>query len=64
MKAAGIENGNQLARYARLTSPVAYRLLSGEPFERVDVAVLDALCEAFSCQPGDLLAHTPEKKRR
>jgi len=66
LKAEGIENANQLARFARLTSPVAYRLLEDRAAERIDTTVLDALCLAFSCQPGDILEHIPEKadKRR
>ena len=28
---------------------------------RVDLSVLDRLCTALSCQPGDLLEYVPEK---
>jgi len=63
MKAAEILNATQLARFARITAPVAYRLLEGREIERVDVAVLEALCAAFDCQPGDLLAYVPEREK-
>jgi putative transcriptional regulator len=29
---------------------------------RVDLSVLDRLCEALDCQPGDLFEHVKEKK--
>jgi len=55
MKAKGWTNANQLARGARLSYPVASRLLEGEPIERIDVATLEALASAFDCSPWDLL---------
>ncbi|MFZ2539789.1 MAG: helix-turn-helix transcriptional regulator [Oscillospiraceae bacterium] len=29
---------------------------------RMDLSVLDRLCTALNCQPGDLLEHVPEEK--
>lgn len=29
---------------------------------RIDLSVIDRLCAALKCQPGDLLEHTPTQK--
>ena len=47
MDAKGIENASQLAKFARLSPPVAQRVIDGEPLERIEVATLEALADAF-----------------
>lgn len=50
-----VSNAHQLAAYAHLTLPVAYRVWSGEPLQRIEVATLEALATAFKCKPWALL---------
>lgn len=40
-------NGNQLSVLAKLKIPTAYKVLSGEPMEKLDVTTWRALAVAF-----------------
>lgn len=62
MEKRGWTNASQLATEAGITAPVAYRVLAGEPLERIDVATLERLAAAFRVKPWQLLEHTPDKK--
>jgi hypothetical protein len=59
-----ILNANQLALLARITYPVASRVLKaateGTAIERIDVATLEALASAFRVKPLTLLRHSPK----
>jgi hypothetical protein len=57
MKRHRLENANQLAVFAKIPPPLAYRLLSGEPLKRVDVATLETVATAFGVKPLSLLKH-------
>jgi DNA-binding Xre family transcriptional regulator len=55
----------QLAKDTGLTEPSAYRLASEDgQFDRLEADALNALCEYFGVQPGELLMWVPDKKRR
>lgn len=54
----------RLAQETGLTVPAAYRLARGGPVKRIDADTLERLCEAFQCQPGDLLERETGKRRR
>lgn len=60
MKKRGWTNANQLADGAGLTKPAAYRVVAGEPLERIEVATLEALARAFKVKPWALLEWTEE----
>lgn len=60
MKRRGWTNANQLAKGAGIPAPLAYRVLSGEPLERIEVATLETLARVFGVKPWTLLEHTPE----
>lgn len=47
MQRKKLTNANQLADYAHITVPKAYRVLSGASLEKIDVATLRALAKAF-----------------
>lgn len=54
----------RLAQEAKITMAVAYRLGKSNPrIRRLDLATLDAVCRALTCQPGELLEYVPERKR-
>jgi hypothetical protein len=58
-KRHGIPNAHQLAAKAGLTLPVAYRVWSGEPLERIDVLTLEKLTHAFKLKsPWTLLEYS------
>lgn len=59
MKRHRLENANQLAAFAKIPPPLAYRLLSGEPLERIEVATLERLAAVFGVKPWALLSHEP-----
>ena len=55
----------RLAQETGLTVPAVYRLAKQHAqMGRVEGTTLDMLCEAFECQPGDLLEHVPDKPKR
>ena len=58
-------NGYQIAKATGLTEPRVYRLAapSGR-FERLEADALNALCDFFDVQPGELIEWIPDKKRR
>ena len=60
MKERGWSNASQLAAGAGMTKPAAYRVVAGEPLERIDVATLETLAHVFKCSPWSLLEY---KKR-
>lgn len=52
----------RLAREAKITMPVAYKLADPDvEIRRVDVETLEKLCRTLGVQPGDLLEYVPEK---
>lgn len=55
-----VPNAHQLAAYASLTLPVAYRVWSNAGLDRIDVTTLEALARAFKCKPWALLVYEPE----
>jgi DNA-binding Xre family transcriptional regulator len=58
-------NGYRLAKATGLTEPRVYRLAAEDgTFERLEADALNALCEYFRVQPGDLIEWVPDKKRR
>lgn len=57
MAKRGWENASQLAREAKLTAPLAARVLAGESLERIEVATLERLAEAFNVKPWTLLEY-------
>lgn len=60
MKRRGWTNANQLAKGADIPPPLAYRVLSGEPLERIEVATLEKLARVFAVKPWTLLVHKPD----
>jgi hypothetical protein len=63
MSERGWTNANQLAVGAKLTAPVAARVLAGAPLERIEVATLERLALAFGREPWDLLDHRRSARR-
>jgi transcriptional regulator with XRE-family HTH domain len=57
MKRHRLGNANQLAVFAKIPPPLAYRLLSGEALKRIDVATLEKLARVFGVKPWTLLAY-------
>lgn len=57
----GITTAYQLQKALALPPSMAARLWKGE-LEKVATSTLDKLCEAFDCQPGDLLTYVAAKK--
>jgi hypothetical protein len=58
--AKGWTNPYQLAKGAGITQPLAARILSSEPIERIDVATLETLARAFRLKsPWSLLEYRP-----
>lgn len=59
--ARGWKNPYQLAKGAGITQPLAARVLSDEPIERIDVATLESLTRAFRLKsPWSLLDYRPD----
>jgi DNA-binding Xre family transcriptional regulator len=52
----------RLAKESGLTLPAAYRLAKGDPVERIEVASLEALCDVFGVEPGELIERLPGRK--
>ena len=62
-EARGWANAYQLAKGAGITQPVAARVLSDEPIERVDVATLETLTRVFRLKsPWSLLDYRPDAR--
>lgn len=61
MARRGWQNASQLATGAGLTSPAAYRVVAGEPLERIDVGILEKLAREFRVKPWQLLEYTPSE---
>lgn len=60
--AKGWENAHQLAKAAGLSYPVAWRILQGEPIERIETATLETLARVFGVKPFSLLEHREGKR--
>lgn len=60
MKRKRWKNANQLAKGADIPPPLAYRVLAGEPLDRIEVATLEKLARVFGVKPWTLLEHTPD----
>jgi putative transcriptional regulator len=58
----GITTAYQLQKALALPPSMAARLWKGE-LGKVATSTLDKLCEAFDCQPGDLLSYVAAKKK-
>lgn len=55
----------RLSQVTGLTAPTCYRLADPKmEFGRFTADTLDRLCEALDVQPGDLMTHEPERRRR
>lgn len=50
----------ELTRRAGISYPAARNLYSDQT-RRYDAGVLERICEALDCQPGDLLEYIPER---
>lgn len=46
-----------LAKELGITNSAAYKLARAEAMPRMSEEMLDALCRALDCQPGDLLEY-------
>jgi hypothetical protein len=64
MAKRGWTNANQLAVGAKLTAPVAARVLAGAPLERIEVATLEKLARAFHHAPWEFLTYDGLPRRR
>lgn len=60
MKRHGWENANQLAKGADIPPPLAYRLLSGDRLDRIEVATLEKLARVFRVKPWTLLEYVAD----
>jgi putative transcriptional regulator len=40
------------------------RIETAEHFNRIELRVLDAICSALKCQPGDILVWVDDSKRK
>jgi putative transcriptional regulator len=61
-EAHGIASSYALQHTLGVAPTVAARLWQ-DKVTRFSVETLNKLCEAFNCQPGDLLIHIPDKKK-
>jgi hypothetical protein len=58
-------NAHQLALGAGISYPSAWRILKGEPVERIDVRTLEGLARAFKLEsPWSLLEHRPGERAK
>lgn len=57
------ENGNmkvpKLQELSGVNKNTLYGIYNGD-IKRVDVSVIDRICTALDCQPGDLMTYIPE----
>lgn len=62
-RARGWTNAYQLAKGVGITQPLAARVLSDEPIERIDVATLETLTRAFRLKsPWSLLEYRADSR--
>lgn len=58
------ENGNmkvpQLQEKSGVNKNTLYSIYKGE-ITRVDVSVINRICSALNCQPGDLMTYIPDE---
>lgn len=59
------ENGNMkvpaLQEESGINKNTLYAIYKGE-IKRIDVSVVERLCKALDCQPGDLFTYIPDEK--
>jgi len=59
------ENGNikvpKLQEISGVNKNTLYAIYNGS-ITRIDISVIDRICAALNCQPGDLLEHIPDKE--
>jgi putative transcriptional regulator len=51
-----------LAHEAGIEYKTLARIESAEHFNRIELRVLDEICRALDCQPGDVLVRVPDRK--
>ena len=56
----GIKNANQLKEKANLYPSHARRIWDGE-MQKISLELIDKLCVALECEPGDLFKRTSRK---
>ena len=54
----------RLAQEIGLTIPATYRLVGSVEAWRIQSSTLEALCEVFDVEPGDLLERVPDRHAR
>ncbi len=59
----GATTAYALIRDAGLSPAVAARVWKGENQARLELSILNRLCAAFNCQPGDILKYVPDKQK-
>jgi DNA-binding Xre family transcriptional regulator len=59
----GITNPFSLSRESGVAYANCYKLWSGQQ-KMISLDTLDRLCEALSCEPGDILVKSPASRRR
>ena len=57
--ADGLPTAYSVAKKAGISTNTIYRL-SGDEFASISPQVLNSLCSALDCQPGDLLTFEPD----
>lgn len=61
------ENGNMkvplLQEKSGVNKNTLYSIYKGD-ITRVDVSVIDRICTALNCQPGDLMTYIPDEKEK
>jgi putative transcriptional regulator len=53
-----------LAKESGINYDTLARIETAEHFNRIELRVLDAICSALKCQPGDILVWVDESKRK
>lgn len=51
-----------LAKASGINYDTLARIESAEDSNRIELRVLDQICRALECQPGDLLVRVPDRK--
>ena len=51
-----------LAKESGINYDTLARIESAEHFNRIELRVLDEICRALDCQPGDVLVRVPDRK--
>ena len=53
-----------LAKESGINYDTLARIETAEHFNRIELRVLDAICSALKCQPGDILVWVDDSKRK